>query len=99
MSMEYCVEINSNLSWNSKEELIDALKTALKPTSIEVTEKSIGPQMDGCKYKGFFNFTPVSPEGRLVLCGIECGLGMVIDKISTPEKVSSEIKELLENIG
>lgn len=98
MSMEYCVEINSNLNWDSKEEMIEAIKTALKPTSIVVTEKSIGPQIEGGKYKGFFNFSPITPEGRLVLCGIECGLGMVIDKISTPEKISSEIQELLENI-
>jgi len=98
MSMEYCVEINSNLNWDSKEEMIEAIKKALEPTSIVVMEKSIRPQMDGCKYNGFFNFSPITPEGRLVLCGIEYGLGMVIDKIATPEKISSDIKELLEKI-
>jgi hypothetical protein len=95
MGKEYCVEINSNLNWTTKEEMIRALETALKHTSISVREQSIGPKTEGCLFKGFFNFTPISPEGRLFLCGIECGLGMVIDKIQSPEKIAEDIDELL----
>jgi len=96
MGKEYHMKINSVFGWDNEDELINAVRTVLRPTTISV--KKIIPdsnQHNNGVFEGFFNFTPITPEGRLILCGIECGIGMVIDRIQSPEKIADEIKEML----
>lgn len=94
MTKEYRVEINSVFGWKDKDELVCALKTVLKPTGIEVIEIHTKKNAK-MLYEGYFNFSPINPEERLVLSGIDCGIGMVIDKIKAPDVVAGEIAELL----